>query len=59
MTEEVALIDAGDHYEVACSMAWAPPGETFDAIATMRCFNLFGFGLFPSIVGEPRPFVRK
>lgn len=59
MTEEVALSDNGDHYEIACSMVDVQPGETFDAIGTMRIFNLFGFALFPSMVGDPRPFTRK
>lgn len=54
LTEEVALTEVGDHYEIACSMADVRPGERFDAVATMRTFNLFGMALFPELIGEPR-----
>ncbi len=56
LTEEVALTDDGDHYQIACSMADVRPGERFDAVATMRTFNLFGMALFPELTGEPRPW---
>lgn len=54
ITEEVALTDAGDHLEIACSMADVKPGERFAAVATVRTLNLFGLGLFPTMIGEPR-----
>lgn len=54
ITEEVALADAGDHLEIACSMADVKPGERFAAVATVRTLNLFGLGLFPTMIGEPR-----
>jgi hypothetical protein len=54
ITEEVALTDAGDHLEIACSMADVKPGERFAAVATVRTLNLFGMGLFPTMIGEPR-----
>lgn len=58
MTEEVALADTGDSYVIACSVVDLEPGEIPDAVATMRIFNLFGFALFPKMIGEPRPYVR-
>lgn len=33
-------------------------GETFDGIVTIRCFNLFGFAIFPKAVGGIRHFVN-
>lgn len=56
LTEDVALTEVGDHYEIACSMADVRPSERFDAVATMRTFNLFGMALSPTMVGEPRPW---
>lgn len=54
ITEEVALVDAGDHLEVACALADVKPGEAFAAVATIRSFNLLGRALFPKMIGEPR-----
>ena len=54
ITEEVALADAGDHLEIACAMADVKPGDRFAAVATVRTLNLFGLGLFPTMIGEPR-----
>ncbi|WP_395503073.1 hypothetical protein [Ectopseudomonas mendocina] len=59
ITEEVALTDAGDHLEIACSMADVKPGERFAAVATVRTLNLFGMGLFPTLIGEPREWPAK
>jgi len=56
--DEVALQDVGDHMEIVCSMKDVQNGESFDGIATMRGFNLFGFMLFNKMVGEVRPFKK-
>ena len=54
ITEDVALIDTGDGLEIACRLADVRRGERFAAVATFRSFNLFGFALFPKMIGEPR-----
>lgn len=54
--EDVALVDCGDHYEIVCSMADLAPGESYDAVATAHCFNLFGIALFTKLVSEVRPW---
>lgn len=45
-----------EHPHPVCAMADVEPGEVFDGIITMRSFNLFGMGLFPSFDGEMRPW---
>lgn len=45
------------HLQPVCAMTDVEPGERFDGIMTMRCFNLFGRGLFARQVGEIRPWV--
>ena len=59
LTEEVALDAVGDQFEIICSMADIQPEEEYDAVATMQVFNLFGFALFPKLVGEPRPWPAR
>lgn len=59
LTKDVCLLWDGEFYQIACCVGDAREGEEFDGIATMRCFNLFGVGLFPSIVGEVRPWQRQ
>lgn len=56
ITEDVALHDNGQGYEIVCCMDDVQPGERFDGVATMRCFNLFGSGIWPKQVGEVRPW---
>lgn len=56
ITEDVALIDVGDHYEPVCSMKDLRPGEQYDAVATWRSFNFFGLGLFPKMIGKTKPW---
>ncbi|MEN6549433.1 MAG: hypothetical protein ABFE07_25590 [Armatimonadia bacterium] len=58
LTEDVCVLWDGETYEIVCCLADACDGEEFDGIATMRCFNLFGIGLFPSFVGEVRPWQK-
>lgn len=53
ITEEVALRDDGDHLTIVCSLSDVKPGERFDAVGTIRSFNLFGLAIFPRTVGEP------
>lgn len=56
MTEDVALIECVDGFAIVCCMGDVEPGECFDAVATLRVFNLFGFGLWPEQIGEVRPW---
>lgn len=56
ITEDVALHDNGDCYEIVCCMSDIQEGERFDGIVTMRTFNLFGLAIFPKQVGEVRPW---
>ncbi|HCK4323262.1 TPA: hypothetical protein N0J77_002684 [Pseudomonas aeruginosa] len=57
ITERVALLEANDgHLEIACALSDVRPGERFDAIATMRGFNLLGRIIFPRMIGAPRPW---
>lgn len=64
LTEDVAveLLECAhcdeQHVLPVCAMYDVALGETFDGVATMRSFNLFGFGLFPRIIGEPRPWIN-
>lgn len=61
VTEEVALRYVGDDftttrsewddYEIACSLSDVEPGEIFDGIATVDCFQAFGFGFAYRIGG--------
>lgn len=67
VTEEVALRYVGDDftttrsewddYEIACSLSDVEPGEIFDGIATVDCFQAFGFG-FAYRIGDFRAFVN-
>ena len=59
ITEDVALIDTGDGLEIGCRLADVRHGERFAAVATIRSFNLFGFALFPRMVGEPREWPEE
>jgi hypothetical protein len=56
ITEDVALIEQAEGFEIVCCIADVEPGERFDAVATIRCFNLLGFDLWPKQVGEVRPW---
>lgn len=67
ITEDVALRYVGDDftttqsewddYEIACSLTDVEHGETFDGIATVDCFQAFGFG-FAYRIGGLRDFVN-
>jgi len=56
ITEEVALIDRGDGYEIVCAVKDAEPGESFDARVTVSSLQVLGFGLFPRVIGDVRPW---
>lgn len=58
LTEDVALKDDGDQLAIVCPMHDLKPGEQYDAVATMRVFNLFGRALFPRVVSGPWPWPR-
>ena len=57
--DEVALelVDEDEYYPV-CRLKYVEPDERFDGICTIRVFNLFGFALFPKLIGDVRPFVN-
>ena len=50
VTEELALIydEEDDTYDVYAALWLCDEEDVFDAIVTCRCFNFFGFGLFPT-----------
>lgn len=64
VTEDVACVEdyCGHcdelHLIPVCPLAHVDPGERFDAIVPISCFNLFGWALFSKQVGEPREFVN-
>lgn len=59
ITEDVAIDgNAQNGYSVVCCMEDVDPGEQFSGIATIRCFNLFGFALFAKQIGDIRPWVN-
>ena len=49
LTEKLALIynEDDDDYDVYQQLWLCDENDEFDAICTCRCFNLFGFALFP------------
>lgn len=58
LTEDVALVFTPDGPDVACSMINIAPGETFDAIVTLRSFTWLGVCMFPRQIGAVRPWVN-
>jgi hypothetical protein len=54
ITEKMALVrsDEPDEYEVLCPFEELEHLEAYDATWTMHYFNLFGFAVFPKVVGE-------
>lgn len=52
--EDVALEynDEQEGWDIVCSVKDIQEGEEFEAFATVKSFNLFGYGLFPRMVGE-------
>lgn len=59
ITEDVALKDIGDVYEIVCSMKDLEPGETYDAVVAMDSFNFFGHALFAKQAGDVRPWPKE
>ncbi|AIM51341.1 hypothetical protein HQ81_0190 [Dickeya phage phiDP23.1] len=45
-----------DEYYPMCALKDIEEGEDVAMIGTMRSFNLFGFALFPKLIGELRPY---
>jgi hypothetical protein len=58
MTEDVALMETDEGYEIVCAMSDIEHGEEWDGIATMKMFNMFGFAMFPRQIGEVRPWIN-
>lgn len=58
-TEDVALKDEGDYYEIVCSMKDIEPGEWYDGVVALNAFNFFGNAYFVKQVGEVRPWPSK
>lgn len=52
LDEYVALVEINGNYEIVCPVSDLRPLEKFDAVVKMRCFNLFGWALFPKQIGE-------
>lgn len=61
ITEDVALEydDERGGWDIVCSVKDIQEGEEFEAFATVKSFNLFGYGLFPRMVGEVRYGIRE
>ncbi|AYN55392.1 hypothetical protein [Dickeya phage Coodle] len=47
--------DVYEYYPM-CALKDIAEGEEVAAVGTMRSFNLFGFALFPKLIGELRPY---
>jgi len=58
LTERTAFELVDDEYYAVCPMEMVPDGVEFDAVGTVRCFNLFGIALFGSLVGELEDWPR-
>lgn len=63
VTREVAFvlceeIEGGsqDEYMPLCDMEDLHEDDDVHMVGTIRSFNLFGFGLFPKLIGELHPF---
>lgn len=52
LDEYVALVEINGKYEIVCPVSDLRPLEKLDAVVKMRCFNLFGWALFPKQIGE-------
>ena len=52
LDEDEALVEINGNYEIVCPVSGLRPLEKFDAVVTMRVFNLFGWALFPKQIGE-------
>ena len=50
ITEEVAANYVEGEWRPICSMEDITYEDTYDAVLIVRAFNLFGLGLFPSLV---------
>lgn len=63
ITEDVAIKRVGnssswDEFEIVCSLADVDPGEQFDGIATVDCFQFLGIGISYRI-GNFRPWSSR
>ena len=59
LDEDVACELTGpDLYSPVVALSDVEPGERYDGIVRMRCFNFFGFACFPKPLGPVRPFVN-
>jgi len=60
VTDSVAVVMAygAEHTRIVCRMSKLRKGESYDYVARVRCFNLFGLALFPRIVGDLTPWSR-
>lgn len=56
ITEACALEATEVGFVPVCRVGQLELDEVPDAVAEVRSFNLFGVGLFPRIISEPRPF---
>ena len=59
VTELTAFEEVNGEYYSVCPYSRAvEAGEVFDAVGTVRCFNLFGTAIFCSLVGELEDWPR-
>ena len=46
------LFIPGGPYKIICSFQDLKPGEFYDKVFVVKCFNFFGLGLFPGVVKD-------
>lgn len=52
VTDEVAFSMDEQGYHLIGSMWMLDPGERYDATGKIRSFNLFGWAIFPKLIGD-------
>lgn len=60
ITEEVVIMyDEEGVGQLICRLEDVFEDEVFDGIVTVRSFNLFGYAIFPTMVGDVKPWKPK
>ncbi|WVP82771.1 hypothetical protein vBEcoMJN03_1910 [Escherichia phage vB_EcoM_JN03] len=57
--EEVAFVNHEGQQDLwipLCALSDVTESDEVGMVGTMRSFNLFGFALFPKLIGELRPY---
>lgn len=56
--EEGTTPDDNTYFPI-CALDDVDESDDVQMVGTMRSFNLFGFGLFPKLIGELRPYIPE